>query len=76
MFRNVSYLVQEHVTTQSLLHQRSEVMSSVARDRAIIVQDAETQQHSTQTMAQPLSLIMLIGTNLIEKEAEGVLAGE
>ena len=64
MFRNVPNLVQEHVTAQPLLHQGGEVMGSAARNCPIIVQDAQTQQHSRQTMTQPLCLIMLIRTNL------------
>ena len=76
MLWNVSNFSKEHVLANPLLHQLGDVRGGVARRGVLIVEDAEAEQHSAQAMTQPLTLVMLIGANLVEKEAQRVLALE
>merc|ERR1719400_2401142 len=76
MFGNVADLIQEGVTSDSLLDQSAQVGGSVTRHTVVIVEDAETHEDAAEAVTQPLGLVVLVGADLVENEGERVRGGE
>ena len=64
MLRYIPDLVYEHVATEPLLNEVSEVRDGAAGYRAVVVEDTEAEQHSAQPVRHPLLLVVLVGSDL------------
>ena len=76
MFGNVADLIQEGVTSDSLLDKSAQVGGSVTSHTVVIVEDAETHEDAAEAVTQPLRLVVLVGADLVENEGERVGGGE
>ena len=76
MFGNVADLIQEGVTSDSLLDKSAQVGGSVTSHTVVIVEDAETHEDAAEAVTQPLRLVVLVGADLVENEGERVRGGE
>ena len=76
MLGNVADLVEESVTSDSLLNKSAEVRSSVTSYAIIVVEDAEAHEDTAETVAQPFRLVVLVRLNLAQNEGERVGGGE
>ena len=76
MFGNVADLIQEGVTSDSLLDKSAQVGRSVTSHAVVIVEDAETHEDAAEAVTQPLRLVVLVGADLVENEGERVGGGE
>ena len=76
MLGNVADLIEESVTSDSLLNKGAEVRSSVTSYAIIIVEDAEAHEDTAETVAQPFRLVVLVRLNLAQNEGERVGGGE
>ena len=76
MFGNVADLIQEGVTSDSLLDKSAQVGSGVTSHTVVIVEDAETHENAAEAVTQPLRLVVFVGADLVENEGERVGGGE
>ena len=76
MFGNVADLIQEGVTSDSLLDKSAQVGGSVTSHTVVIVEDAETHENAAEAVTQPLRLVVFVGADLVENEGERVGGGE
>ena len=76
MFGNVADLIQEGVTSDSLLDKSAQVGGSVTSHTVVIVEDAETHENAAEAVTQPLRLVVFVGADLVENEGERVRGGE
>ena len=76
MLGNVADLIEESVTSDSLLNKGAEFRSSVTSHTIIVVEDAEAHQDAAEAVAQPFRLVVLVGLDLVENEGERVRGGE